>query len=266
MRTFLYTALAVILTIVLALNPMKVFNLGDAGLFIIIIALIYGLVSAFTISQAWERFTKIRDAVTQEMNSLVTMHIYAKQMSDTASVKQLQDGVIGYCDMVPQVDWHQYWKAEETHKRFRSLFEVLAKMKLKNAKDVELFNEVSHELRSASHARDTQMLMAQTRISSAQWGFNLFLSGVLIMTMVLLAMPSYWVSVVLVAIVIVSVITILFLIHELDSMSFAEREIACEPYANVMRIVSEGAIDPDQELWYQDKSAIKPPTLPHPAK
>jgi hypothetical protein len=262
MRAFIASVIAIILAAAISLNTIRILSFSEVGPFLIIITVLYGIVVSFTISNAWERFSKIRDTVSQEMNSLITAHAYAKQISDRDAAQKLQEGIVAYCDEVPQVDWHKYWESEETHKKFRRLFDVLAAAKLKSPKDVELFNEASHELRDASHARTTQMLLAQTRISKTQWALNLFLSGVLIGCVALLAVASYWTAALLTSVIIVTVVSMLFIIHELDTMQFAEREIGCEPYAQVMRIVSSGAINPDLELWYQDKSAIRPPEVP----
>jgi hypothetical protein len=218
------------------------------------------------LSNSWERFSKIRDAVSQEMNGLVTMHIYAQQLSDADTAKKLQEGLISYCDEVPQIDWHKYWKSEETHKKFRALFDILAKAKLKTPKDFELFGEISSELRNASHARSSQMLLCQTKLSGLQWMLAIFLSCMLIIGSALFAVPGSGLSLLLMIVLSIAVVSFLVFIHELDTMHFSEHEVAYESYAHVIRIVSDGTIDPDLEQWYQVKSAIKPPEPPHPVR
>jgi hypothetical protein len=251
-KTYGYMALAVLLAFLLSLNTIKVFNLDEISLFITVV----GLIAAFTINNAWERFSKIRDAVAQEMNGLATMYIYAKQMGDKRSIEKLQQAVIVYCDDVPQIEWKHYWKSERSHQKFRTIIEIVSQIKLKGQKDVELFDEVSEELRAASTARNSQLILAQTRVSVAQWILNLFLSGILIAGLTLLAIPNYALSIFIVTSMVTAVVMILLVIYELDSMGLAEEEVSMEPYAQVIRNVSEGKLIPDIQCWRQDKSAL----------
>ena len=258
MKTYLFMVLSVLFAFLLSLNTIKVFSLDEISFFITVIGLIYGLIAAFTINNSWERFSKIRDAISQEMNSLTTAYIYAKQLSDRRAVALLQRTIIAYCDDVPQVDWGKYWKSERTHALFRSLITIVAEMKLKSTKDVELFDEVSEELRNASTARNTQLILAQTKISITQWTLNIFLSLILVIGLVFLSIPNYALSLFIVTSMVAAVCLILVVIYELDSMRFAEREISCEPYAGVIRVVSEGLLEPNIDLWYKNKSALPP--------
>jgi hypothetical protein len=157
---------------------------------------------------------------------------------------------------VPQVEWSKYWESEIAHQKFRCLIEIVAEIRVKNQKDVELFDEVYEELRHASSARNTQLILAKTRLSSAHWLLNIFLSAVVVLGLVTLSLPNILPSIFIVTSMVAAVIMILFVIYELDSMKFAESEISCEPYANVIRIVSDGKVQPDISRWYKEQSVL----------
>jgi hypothetical protein len=257
-KNYAYMTLAVLFAFLLSFNSLNVFSLDEMSFFITVVGLIYGLIAAFTINNAWERFSKIRDAVGQEMNGLSTMYLYAKELSDKKSFERLQSAIIAYCDRVPQIDWSKYWKNEQTHEMFRQIIVIVSQMKIKSVKDTELFDEVSEELRSASIARNTQLILAQTKLSAMQWVLNAFLSLILIAGLVLLSLPNYMLAMFITTSMVSAIIMILLVIYELDSMGFAERDVSCEPYARVIRIVSDGKLQPNVKLWYEDKSAIGP--------
>ena len=159
------------------------------SLFLTVVSLIYGLIAAFTINNAWERFSKIRDAVAEETNSLVTMYIFAKQLSDKIAFKKLKETLSEYTQEVPTIERHEYWASEKTHKKFRTLIKIVSEIKLKNQKDIELFDEVGEELRDAAATRNAQLVLAQTRVPKLQWALNILLSAILIIGLVLVHSP-----------------------------------------------------------------------------
>ena len=134
MRHYAYMALIVIISFILSLNTIKIFSLEEMSLFITVIGLIYGLIAAFTINNAWERFSKIRDAVANETSSLTTLYILAKRLSDRTCTKKLKSVMLEYCNDVPKIDWKDYWKSDKIHKKFRSLMEIVSASKIKTPK------------------------------------------------------------------------------------------------------------------------------------
>ncbi|MBU4245658.1 MAG: DUF4239 domain-containing protein [Nanoarchaeota archaeon] len=237
MRTYTYMVFAVLSAFLLSLNTINVFSLDEMSLFLTVIGLIYGLISAFTINNAWERFSKIRDAIAEETNSLITANIFAKKLSDKVSATRMKDKIIEYCLQVPEIEWRDYWKSEKTHRTFRQILELFANIKLKTQKDVELFDDIGDELRDASAARNSQLVLSQTKISKVQWILNIFLSGILITGLILTSLPNYLLSIFIVSSMIAAVLMILIVIYELESMKLAEEEVSNEPYRQVVRII-----------------------------
>ena len=244
MRTYTYMVFAILSAFLLSLNTIKIFSVDEISLFLTVIGLIYGLISAFTINNAWERFSKIRDAIAEETNSLITANIFAKKLSDKASAAKIKDKIIDYCMQVPEIEWRDYWKSEKTHKTFREIVEIFADIKLKNSKDVELFDDIGEELRDASAARNSQLVLSQTRISKIQWILNIFLSSILIAGLLLTSLPNYPLSIFIIATMIAAVLMILVVIYELESMKLAEEEVSNEPYRQVVHIIKSDGFAP----------------------
>ena len=225
----MYLVVIVLISVLISLNTIQVF--------LTVVGLIYGLIAAFTINNAWERFSKIRDAVAEETNSLVTMYIFANQLTDKIAFKKLKETLLEYTQEVPTIEWREYWASEKTHKKFRNLIKIVSEIKLKNQKDIELFDEVGEELRDAAAARNAQLVLAQTRVPKLQWALNILLSAILIIGLVLVAIPNYVLSVFIVSAMVAAVLMIFVVVYELDSMKMAEEEISNEPYRQVTRII-----------------------------
>ncbi|MFH1211762.1 MAG: hypothetical protein V1659_02415 [Candidatus Woesearchaeota archaeon] len=242
MRTYTYMVVAILIAFLLSFNTVKVFSLEEVSLFLTVIGLIYGLIAAFTINNAWERFSKIRDAIAEETSSLMVLYFIAKHLSDKANVKRLKDRLVEYCREVPELQWHEYWKSEKTHSKFRELFGIVCSLKTKTSKDANLYISIMEELRDADAARTQQLVLAQTRISKSQWFLNIFLSAILTLGVSFMQIPNYGLSIFIVTSMIACVIMLILVIYELDSMKAAENEVSEEPYRRVARIISEDSI------------------------
>lgn len=160
-------------------------------------------------------------------------------MSDKFSVKKLRQKAIEYCKEVPKIDWPDYWNSEKTHQKFRDMIEIVAGMKLKGAKDVELFDDVSEELRIASTARNMQLILSRTRLSKFQWALNIFLSIILIIGLTFLNVPDYITAIASSMLMTIAIIFILFVIYELDTLRTSDNEVSIDPWIKVAKFIEK---------------------------
>lgn len=240
MKSYLYMALAIFVSFFLSLNTVKLVSLDEMGLFLTVIGIIYGLMAAFTISNAWERFSAIRDAVSEETYALTSAYIYSQEFSDKAGFVKLKAKLLEYCEEVPKVSWKSYWHSEKTHQKFRDIIKIVARMKLKNIKDEHLFDEITTDLEDAARARSRQLVFSHTRISSIQWILNIVLSLFLVAGLVFTSLPDYKLSVFIVFSMISSVLMILVVMYELDTMKVYEEEVSNEPYWQIIKLIHKG--------------------------
>lgn len=239
MKTYAYSIAAILVALLLATNNTGFFPSDEISLFLTVIGLIYGLIAAFTINAAWERFTKIRDSIAAETNALTVMYIFSKQLSDKKAFNSLRQGVVDYCESVLKTEWHDYWKNDRLHKKFQNLIEIVSKIKFNNKRDEELYTHmVGDEIRNAANARTLQLVLSQTRIPPVQWVLNIFLSSIIIIGMIFRYTPSNTIlSTFITAGMIAATLMLLVVIYEFDSMKVAEEEVSNEPYRQVVRII-----------------------------
>lgn len=232
-----YILLIVIVAAGLTMFTTKVFSLEELSLFLTVIWLIYGLIAAFTINNAWERYSKIRDAIAEETSSLLSLYYYMKQLSDKKSVKQFCEELIVYCNAVPNIEWTNYWKAEAVHERFRGIQQIVAGAKLKTDKENTIFQSIIWELGWATWARTTQLVLAQTRITRLQWILNIFLSAILLIGLALLQMPTANLTPIIIAAMMAAIMLIMLVIYEIDALGINDKEVFIEPYYQLVRII-----------------------------
>lgn len=238
-KTYYYSFIIVVFAFLLSLNNIKIFTLDEMGLFLTVVGLIYGLISAFTISNSWERFSKIRDNISAETSSLENFYLFGKNLSDKETFSMIKGKITDYLTDVPEIEWKDYWKKEDTHKKFRSIIESFPSLKIKGDKETEIFDDMGDELKNASSARASQLVLSQTRLTKIQWMLNLFLSAVLVFSITCLGFSSFLVSSFIITTMITSILMILLVIYELDSMKIAEQEVSIEPYIKLAKIIKE---------------------------
>lgn len=236
-KTSYYPFFIVVLAFVLSLNRVKVFSIDEVGIFLTVIGLIYGLIAAFTINNSWERFSKIRDNISAETSSLETLYFFGKNLSDKETFGEIKNNISAYLEAVPIVEWKDYWKSEETHKKFRNIMEAFPKISINNTKDAEIFDDIGDELKNAAAARTTQLVLSQTRLTKIQWVLNIFLSLILTISIVFLDINDPYIAAFIVSTMIISIAMILLVIYELDSMKIAEQEVSIEPYLKLAEII-----------------------------
>ncbi len=237
MKSYTLMILIIVIAFLLSLNTTRIFTLDELSLFLTVVGLIYGLIAAFTISNAWERFSSIRDAISEETYALTSAYIYSKQLSDKKVARDLKQRIIEYCKEVPTVEWHDYWHSEKTHKKFRGIIEAVSKIKFKTVKDSNLFDEITTEMEDAARSRNKQLILAQSRISKLQWILNIFLSVILVIGLTLAEIPGTTLSMFVTGSMITAILMILIVVYELDGMKVAEEEVSNEPYFSIIKIL-----------------------------
>ncbi len=237
MRKIFYIALIILFSFLISLNTFKVFSIEEVSIFLTVIGIIYGLITAFTISNSWEKFSRLRDAVSEETSLLESIYTYSKYLTDGAIFRKIKNKILEYCREVPKIEWKDYKRSEKTHKKFREIANLISSIKIHNSKDQELFAEILDDLRTATSSRNMQLVLSQTRISGIQWILTIFLSLILIAGLALLSFQNYILSIFIVSSMVVSIILILFIMYEIDSLKVAETEVFIEPYDEVVRFI-----------------------------
>ena len=235
MKTFGYIVIAVLVSFVLAMNVFRVFPLNETSMFITVVGLIYGLMAAFTINNVWERFSKIRDAIAEEVSSLLHIQFMLTSFADKKTVKAFSDQLVKYCNLILVTDWKVYWVAQNVHNNFFELYKILGGIKTKDDKESALYSACLAEMNQSSTARTHQLVLAQSKLSTLQWGLIGVLSLILTISVVFLALPKGLLSFFITAATAFSIALILLVIYEFNALEIDKQEISNEPYRDLIR-------------------------------
>lgn len=244
MRVIGYVIITILISFLLSLNVFRIFPVEQTSLFITVVGLIYGLIAAFTINNSWERFSKIRDAISEETSSLINLYLLMEKIADKKTLNKYSCAVVKYCKDVVKTEWHEYWSKENIHQEFIKIFAIVTSINIKKPNKIIIFDHCLSEIREASTARSRQLVLAHAGISKIQWALILFLSLVLVVSLAFLALPFTVVTLFVSTAMIASIILILLVIREINSMKLAEREVSSEPYVEVVKRVSK-TVDKD---------------------
>lgn len=234
MKVYFYLVLAIIFSFLVSMNIYRIFPVNETSLFITVIGLIYGLIAAFTINNSWERFSKIRDAISEETSAITNIAHILKQIGDKKILKNFYLEVIAYCKEVIEIEWYDYWSKEETHEKFNVIFEILGQIKSNNERDLVLLDSCYEELRDAARARTEQLVLSQSKLSKLQWILIIFLSLVLSISIIFLSLPGGIAAIFISGTMISSIVLIFFVIYELNNMKFSEQEVSISPYLKII--------------------------------
>ena len=239
MNTHMLVILAIGLSIILALNPIKLISLTDASLFFTVIGVTYGVMSAFAINDVDKALDQLRDSFGHEVSALKAIYLLSKNLSDNKTIKKIKASTIEYCRDTIALELTAYSNAAKAHLKFHSLLGLIASLKIKNNRDKVLFNSIVEEAKTASKARDEQLILARDRLPKIQWVLELFLSLLLIIILTVVSIPQTTMAEVITFFMMLAILLTLIVIYELDSMRDFEDEISNEPYRKLIAVIEK---------------------------
>ncbi len=240
MRTSFLLVAVVVISALLALDPIKLLSLSDASMFFMVIGVTYGVVSAFAINDVDKSLDQLRDSFGREASALKSIYLLAKRISDNAAFRKIQLAMLDYCRETIDLDLSAYEKDSSAHLKFHSLLGQISSIKIKNRRDDAFFSSIIEEAKIASNSRDEQIILTKDRLPKIQWVLEVFLSMILIIILTIVVLPDGAVSTVVEFLMLSAILLTLVVIYELDSMNDFEDEISNEPYRKLIALIEKG--------------------------
>jgi len=234
-----YMFIILILSVFAALIFPGYFPIGDVSLYLTVTGLIYGLLAAFAISVSWDRYSRIVENLHEEISSETNVHLLLKHVSDKKIAQRMNNQILDYLVNVTEVPWSKYFEAESVHKKFRKLFDIFGRIQIKDEKDAQLFDDIGDELRNATKARDQQIVLSSTPLSSSIWSLLLLLSGAVVIGVYVVAFSSNILGIFTKIIMSISSFAILLVLHQIDSLQLEEKRIEEMPNKKVAEMIQK---------------------------
>ncbi len=228
----------IIIGVVLAFNPFKMFASADATSLFAVVGIIYGVIAAFFITAASDRLDNMRRGISEEVNSLIALSIVARRISDkNFFTKKLLPAISFFCKEVIALGSH--WDDERVYIALRKLTNAVADAPLKTAKDSSLFDSLESEARVLSSARQMQKLLLESRTSISEWILIVFFSAFLLFLVNAVGLSTVYLATILPSIgTNIAILLIPLVLYKIDFLDINEEKISKKPYELVLDIVN----------------------------
>ncbi len=235
-NTYLLLAVSIVIAAAATSYPYKQVSVADGTIFLTVIGVTYGLISAFSINNADKCLDQLRDSFAHEASSLRAIFLMSRKLKDNSIKKKIKHLLEDYCKDTINLDIKEYENGVSAHEKFNDLANAVFETKSKMDSDNRLLTSMTQELVKASSLRDEQIVLARDRLPATQWALELFLSIVLISG---LSMTNFQDSMshIFVFMLNLSVLVILVVIYKLDSVTDFEEEVSNEPYRSLLRLI-----------------------------
>ena len=202
-----------------------------------IFGLIYGILLAFIIIVAWERFSETERVVVRETTTLSEMWRDSEAF-DAATGSAIHKHLLAYTESVIRDEWPEMAARGREHAQTRSRYSQLWKQsyglqpqtKVQEAYLVEYL----HDLNDLSAARRTRILYSRTEIHSILW-LILWVGAIpTIAYALLIANRHAWVQVIMVACIMLIILLSLFVALSLQYPFTGEVSISPEVFQDLL--------------------------------
>lgn len=185
-------------------------------IFIPVVGGIYAIVAAFVMFHVWNEFNALSDKMRKEAVSLRNVYLLSLRTKQKGFIKKLRDGIIDYTKSVIETYWKDMAKMEENENKFVHLFRTIDELKVKNAKDAVLLDNIDEELRTASENRSDIISLAYSTTPNVLWALMVYLSVMLVFCFMILTFHSQLLATLVITMMAAAVALITLVIYDMD--------------------------------------------------
>lgn len=164
----------------------------------------------------WNEFNALSDKMRKEAVSLRNVYLLSLRTKQKGFIKKLRDGIIDYTKSVIETYWKDMAKMEENENKFVHLFRTIDELKVKNAKDAVLLDNIDEELRTASENRSDIISLAYSTTPNVLWALMVYLSVMLVFCFMILTFHSQLLATLVITMMAAAVALITLVIYDMD--------------------------------------------------
>jgi len=239
------------------------------NMFLGIVGILFGIIIGFFITDLYTRFARIRELIASEVSGLTTAHAFAKVLGNHAANKKwfpkFRNTLESYTIKILRLEKNAYTKSE---KEFGAIYEMLLPLKeFKTNKETETYSNLLPVLSALSDFREDLIMFYKDKLSPAEWITIMSLWGVFMFNLFYLKTPELS-SIIFTGVLGAISIMLVFIIKDLDDLSFGYEIIGCEPYERVLdgigrqrfyckEDIEDGRVVPPKGVKYRTGTKLK---------
>lgn len=231
--------LAVIIIVSLSLFVKGPFSIGNLGTFLTIVGFVYGVLAAFTMTHAWNRFINIRSHNSQEASALINLVFLANSLDKNKVKNEIKRKVTDYCNFMMESRWKEVSKRMgEADQKLLGIVSTIKKIKVSKNEDL-IIDKYLDQIVTVSKNKSNQMVLAANKVTKEHWLLLGFLSIVTSLGLFLANDPSSWLSIFTTAAGVSVITLILIALYDMDNLSFGTESITVAPYKRVLEVIKK---------------------------
>jgi len=184
--------------------------------FIQVIGIIYAILAAFMIVNAWTEVNSLDDTIRKETISLRNIYFLGLQFHDENVLNDLKQSILNYITSIIDAYWEESIEIDETDKKFIEISKSIEEFKLNTGKKYILLNNIHEEFRSASTQRATVLSFIAAKTPRVLWLFIIFLSFVMVFNFIIIDYANQWIATLIITLVSIAIAFVLVLIYDMD--------------------------------------------------
>jgi uncharacterized membrane protein YqaE (UPF0057 family) len=231
-RVSIYSKLAAVFVVFLILS----FLIGGKGsddfinVVLTVAAFVFGIILAFSISNRHSRLSDIREALRMQdgifLNIYELSKMYGRKISD--KVKKLIDDIL-----IVQID-NELEEFDRCVPRIEILYKFIEKLKIKKKQQEQSYQVLVNNASELIKIEKEVSFSTKNKILMYEWVSLLILGSIIIFCIFYLKNPSITSNIV-VAIISATIVLLILVLHQLDTLSWQEENWIWIPLTNVFR-------------------------------
>lgn len=212
----------IVIRIVFNYNAMNR-DVGAWGVFFTLFGVLYAVVIGFLIIQVIEKFNELSGLIEEELNTLEDIRdlFFCFEDTNSSMLKEIIRSLYEYVLYLLNVEWHMMSdKIDMDSDTCQEIYNIMVnvnKIALSSRKDEILFHHLIDRVMFLTSIRTKRIARLETRIPYRLNILINFMSVVLVLGFVLLAVSNIWIHCIMLMSVIISVTIIRGLITDLDN-------------------------------------------------
>ncbi len=205
-----------------------------------ITGILYGVIVGFFITYLWNRLERMREFVNTEVSNLSTYYLLSEDLvaysGEQKWLEKQRELIDRYVIEFTKVEWVDYHKTDPYfNKIIASLREVPP---IKTPNEREIYNQMTRILVDTTTARENLFNLGRIKLTKSQWLVLLFLAVILFFAIFYLKTPEIF-SIIITAVLAVIDVILLFILYDLNSLTYGETIINFEPYQRVLDAIGK---------------------------
>jgi uncharacterized membrane protein (DUF485 family) len=187
------------------------------AIFISMVGIVFALLSAFMIVNAWNEYDALDEAIRKETISLRNLFLLGQQLCEETPLTNLKTCMQDYITTVIDAYWKETIKLDETIVKFVKIFRSAEAFNPQTQKNLIILDNIYEELRTASNYRAHILSLISQKTPKILWLFLLFLSFAIVISFIIVDYESQWMATFIITLVSTAIAFVIAIIYDLDN-------------------------------------------------